>query len=170
MYLNYLPDRKYLGYKCLVDTQCGNQLVLVLDSSFVFVKMVSLSGKQKANRLLVYLLLGYQLGQPLVPYAAAVILPIPPVAIERLSPFEQDRILSNKKYSPQIASIIESKMDNMVLTDQQIEDLNIICYKLQKGSITLDKAVLKLRAGGFYDWATLAFIIYMFSLQQGNSF
>ena len=56
------------------------------------------------------------------------------------------------------------------LTDQQIEDLNLICYKLQKGSITIDKAILELRAGGFYDWATLAFIIYMFSLQQGHSF
>jgi hypothetical protein len=40
-------------------------------------------------------------------------------------------------------------MDKMTLTDQQIEDLNILCYKLQKGSITLDKAVLTLRAGGF---------------------
>ena len=29
---------------------------------------------------------------------------------------------------------------------------------------------MKLRAGGFYDWATLAFIIYMFSVQQSNSF
>jgi len=54
--------------------------------------------------------------------------------------------------------------------NRQIEDLNLICYKLQKGSITIDKAILELRAGGFYDWATLAFIIYMFSLQQGHSF
>jgi len=36
--------------------------------------------------------------------------------------------------------------------------------------ITIDKGILKLRAGGFYDWATLAFIIYIFSLQQGDSF
>ena len=53
---------------------------------------------------------------------------------------------------------------------KQIEDLNLICYKLQKGSISIDKAILKLRADGFYDWARLAFIIYMFSLQQGDSF
>ncbi len=61
-------------------------------------------------------------------------------------------------------------MNKMVLTDQQSEDLNLLCYKLENGSITLDKAVLELRGGGFYDWATLAFIIYMLSLQQGNSF
>lgn len=113
----------------------------------------------------------FQLGQPLVPFATAVMMPLPP-AIHRLSPmnYEQERILSNKNYSPQIASIIESKMDKMVLTDQQIEDFNLICYKLQTGSITLDTAVLKLRGGGFYDWAALVFIIYMFSLEQGRSF
>ena len=54
------------------------------------------------------------------------------------------QILSNKNSYPQIASIIESKMDKMVLTDQQIEDFNLICYKLETGSITLDTAVLKL--------------------------
>lgn len=58
----------------------------------------------------------------------------------------------------------------MVLTDEQIDDLNIICYKLQKGSITIDKAILEIRGGGFYDWATLAFIIYMFYLQETHAF
>ena len=42
-------------------------------------------------------------------------------------------------------------MDKMTLTDQQIKDLNLICYKLQTGSITIDKTILELRAGGFYD-------------------
>jgi hypothetical protein len=169
MYINFVNDRKSLGYECLIDTQCGNRLVLITDSSVVFVKNVTLNGKRKAKRLFVHGMFLFQLGQPLVPCAAAVILPLPP-AIERLSPFEQDRILGNKNSYPQIASIVESKTDKMVLTDQQIEDLNLICYKLQNGSMTLDKAILKLRAGGFFDWATLAFIIYMFSLEQGNSF
>ena len=106
--------------------------------------------------------------QPLSP-CVAVVLPLPPPAIHRLSPMEESRIRTNKNF-PQIAWIIESKMDKMVLTDQQLEDFNLICYKLQTGSITLDTAVLKLRAGGFYDWAALAFIIYMFNLEQGSSF
>lgn len=99
---------------------------------------------------------------------AVVMMPLPPqISIEYLVPAEVLR--SNNQY-PGIASIIKSKMDQMILTDQQIEDLNLICYKLQTGSITIDKTILELRAVGFYDWATLAFIIYMFSLQQGNSF
>ena len=47
MYINYVNDRKSLGYKCLLDTQCGNQLVLITDSSVGFVKNVSLNGKRK---------------------------------------------------------------------------------------------------------------------------
>jgi hypothetical protein len=50
--------------------------------------------------------------------------------VNRLSPIEQNRILTNKNSYPQMAPIIESKIDKMVLTDQQIEDLNLICYKL----------------------------------------
>jgi hypothetical protein len=47
----------------------------------------------------------FQLGQPLVPCADAVVMSLPP-AIHRLSPMEQDKILSNKNSYPQIALII----------------------------------------------------------------
>ena len=47
MYINYVNDRKSLGYKCLLDTQCGNRLVLITDSSVGFVKNVTLNGKRK---------------------------------------------------------------------------------------------------------------------------
>ena len=47
MYINYVNDRKSLGYECLVDTYCGNRLVLITDSSVVFVKNVTLNGKRK---------------------------------------------------------------------------------------------------------------------------
>ena len=75
--------------------------MLITDSSVVFVKNVSLNGKRKAKRLFVHGMFLFQLVQPLVPCGAAVILPLP-AAIERLSPFEQDRILGNKNYYPQI--------------------------------------------------------------------
>ena len=66
----------------------------------------------------------FQLGQPLVPYAAAVMMPLPP-AIHRLSPIEQDRILSNKNSYPQIAAIPGSKVDKVVLTNSQIKEVDI---------------------------------------------
>lgn len=36
MYINFVNDRKYLEYSCLIDTQCGNRLVLITDSSVAF--------------------------------------------------------------------------------------------------------------------------------------
>lgn len=61
-------------------------------------------------------------------------------------------------------------MDKIVLTDEQIEGLNLIFYKLQKSSIKIDKVILRIRAGRFYHWVTLAFIIFMYSLHQGDNF
>ena len=78
---------------------------------YLFVKEFPLNSKRKAKRFFVHGMLLFKLGQPLVPCAAAVVMPLPPVAIHRLSPIEQDKILSNKNSYPQIASIIESKMD-----------------------------------------------------------
>ena len=47
MYINFVNDRKELKYKCLMDTQCGNRLVLITDSSVVYVKNASSNGKRK---------------------------------------------------------------------------------------------------------------------------
>lgn len=52
MYVNYVNDRKELGYGCLKDTLCGNKLVLITDSSVVFVKHVSLNVKHKSKRII----------------------------------------------------------------------------------------------------------------------
>jgi len=137
-------------------------------SVYLFVRNLPYNSKRKAKIVLLYATFIFQLGQPLAPYATAVMVPLPTqISIEHLVSAE---VLRSNNQCPGIAPIIKAKMDKMILTDQQVEDLNIMCYKLQKGSISLDKAVLKLRAGGFYDWAALAFIIYMFSLQQGHSF
>ena len=111
----------------------------------------------------------FQLGQPLVPCAAAVIMPLPPTAIHRLYSNECNEISTNRNY-PQLASIPPTKVDKIRLTNEQIKQFNNLVLQFNSGSITMEKTILELRAGGFYDWATLVFIIYMFSLQQGDSF
>jgi hypothetical protein len=102
----------------------------------------------------------FQLGQPLVPCAAAVMMPLTP-AIHRLSPIEQDRIL--KKYYPQIAHILEEKVDKIRLTNDQIKEFNNLTLQLNSGSITMEEVVLELRGGdGLTDVvAVLAFIIFV---------
>ena len=70
------------------------------EAVYLFVRKLPSNSKGKAKRLFVYGVFIFQLGQPLVPCAAAVVMPLPPVAIHRLSPIEQDKILSNKNGYP----------------------------------------------------------------------
>ena len=58
------------------------------------------NSKRKAKRLGFYIVFMFAISQPLVPCTAAVMIPLPPVAIHRLLHIEQDRILSNKNGYP----------------------------------------------------------------------
>ena len=50
-------------------------------------------------------------------------------SIHRLYAIDKSITMTNSMCL-EISNVIESKVDKMVLTDQQIEDLNIICHKL----------------------------------------
>jgi len=118
---------------------------------------------RKAKRVFVYGMVIFQLGQPLVPCAAAVVMPLPRVAIHRLSPMEQDRILSNKNSYHQIATIPESKVDKIRLTNDQMKEFNNLALQLNSGSITMEEAVLQLRGGDGLTAVVgiLAFVIFI---------
>jgi len=120
-----------------------------------------LNSKRKAKRLALYIVFMFTISQPLVPCVAAVVMPLAPVAIHRLSPMEQEIILSNKKGYPQIATIPESKVDKIRLTNGQIKQFNNLALQLNSGSITMEEAVLQLRVGdGLIDVvAVIAFVI-----------
>jgi len=152
-------------------TKIDERVIQNRQSVYLFGRKLSSNSKKKVKKVYLYGRVLVELNQPLqiVPAAGAVMMPVP-TAINRLSPSEQDRILKNKNSYPQVASLIKGKINKIVLTNQQIEDFNSICSNLQTGSITLDEAVLKLRAGGFYEWATLAVVISMFILQESYGF
>lgn len=106
-------------------------------------KSLPSNSKLKVQKVLTNIMLVFQLSQPLL---YTVVVPLPP-SVEKLSTIEQDKILTDKNSSPQIAPFIEPKIHKTILRDKRIEDLNIIVNKLENGSITLDEAILKLRAG-----------------------
>ena len=131
---------------------------------YLFVKELPLNSKRKAKRLGLYIVFMFAISQPLVACAAAVVMPLSPVAIHRLSPMEQDIILSNKKNYSQIATIPESKVDKIRLTNDQIKQFNNLALQLNSGSITMEEAVLQLRGGGdgLTDVvAVIAFVIFI---------
>lgn len=114
---------------------------------FLFVKKFPSNSKRRLKKAFLYGIFLFQLGQPLVPCITAVMLPLPPVAIHRLSPFEQDRILGNKNYYPQIATILASRMDKVELTNYQIQQFDNIAIQLSNGSMKMEEAILQMRGG-----------------------
>ena len=90
-----------------IDRQVANNR----EAAYLFVRELPSNSKRK---VFVYGMFLFQLGQPLVPCATVVMMPLPP-AIERLSPFEQDKILGNKNYYPQITPIINPRLDKIVM-------------------------------------------------------
>lgn len=128
---------------------------------YLFVKELPLNSKRKAKRLGLYIVFMFTI--KLVPCAAAVMMPLPPVAIHRLSPMEKDRILSNKKGYHQIATIPESKVDKIRLTNDQIKEFNNLALQLNSGSITMEEAVLQLRGGSELSdiVGVIAFVIFI---------
>jgi hypothetical protein len=129
---------------------------------YLFIRNLPSNSKRKAKRVFLYATFVFQLGQPLVPYAAAVMIPLPPVAIHRLSPIEQDIILSNKNGYPQIATIPESKVDKIRLTNDQIQQFNNLALQLNNGSIKMEEAILQLRGGELSDIVgVIAFVIFI---------
>jgi hypothetical protein len=131
---------------------------------YLFIRNLPSNSKRKAKRVFLYATFVFQLGQPLVPYAAAVMIPLPPVAIHRLSPIEQNIILSNKNGYPQIATIPESKVDKIRLTNDQIQQFNNLALQLNNGSIKMEEAILQLRGGdGLTDVAAVIVLVIFFN-------
>ena len=106
-------------------TEIDKRIAKNREAVYLFLTQLPSNSKVKAKRLFVYAIFISQLGQPFAPYAYAVMVSLPP-GIERLSPIEQDRILGNKNSYHQIATIPESKVDKIRLTNEQIKQLGIV--------------------------------------------
>lgn len=119
------------------------------------------NSKRKAKKFCLSIVFIFTISQPLIPYAAAVVMPLPP-AIHRLSPIEESSIRTQKNY-PQLATIPESKVDKIKLTNEQIKQFNNLALQLNSGSITMEEAVLQLRGGSELTdvVAVIAFVIFM---------
>lgn len=143
--------------------EINDRVVKNTEAAYLFVKKLPSSSKRKAKRLLAYAIIIFQLGEPVVPYAAAVMMPLPPTAIHRLSHLNQNEIISNTNGSIQIATILESKVDKIKLTDNQIKQFNNLAIQLNSGSINIEEAFLQIRGGdGLTDLAAvIAFVIFV---------
>ena len=143
-------------------TEIDKRVSKNLEVVHLFLRKLPSNSKRKAKRVWLYAMFLFQLGQPLVPYTAAVVMPLPP-AVHKLSSIEQGRILGNKNCYPQIATLPALKVDKIRLTNDKIEEFNNLAIQLNNGLIKMDEAILQIRGGsGLTDVAAvIAFILFM---------
>lgn len=105
-----------------------------------------MNAKRKRKRLCFYIIFIFTIAQTLAP-CAAVVLPLPPTAIHRLFYIEESRRITGTNNCPQIAPVIQSKVDKIRLTNQQMKQFEILTKQLSSGSITMEEAILQFRGG-----------------------
>ena len=84
MYVNYVNDRRQLGYKVVKDTNCGIELVLITESTILLIRNLSLNLKGKSKRIVVVISLATVVWFSNLESVSAIGLPIPPAPVVRL--------------------------------------------------------------------------------------
>jgi len=138
-------------------------------------KFVIKQKRKKLKNLYIYvmtILQGSQIIAPLAGPAVSVILPLPAgpsMSIERVITTEAK---PRFKDFIKVALIFIDNFDKIVLTDQKIEQFDIIAKKCMNSSITMEKAILQLRSGhGLTDVvAIMIFVTFMNWLDGAKSF
>ena len=143
----------------VIDKQVVNNRERV----YLFVRKLPSNSKRKAKRLGFYIVFMFAISQGLVLGANAVMMPLPPLTSHSLLAIQQDTTISTPNVYPQIATIPESKVDKIRLTNDQIQQFNNLALQLTSGSITMEEAVLQLRGGdGLTDVVAItAFVIFI---------
>lgn len=118
--------------------------------------------KNKTKKVVIHGIFLFQAAQPLAPYVYSIAMPLAPISFSGSSLEQSYKLLSDKKNYPTIAHIIEEKIDNITLSDEQFKKFNDLAEELNNGVITVEEAILKLRGGSLLDVATiLAFVIFV---------
>jgi len=145
VYINYVSDRNELGYKCLLDIECGNGLVLITDSTFVFVKDVACTAKGKTKKLIIVSILGGALYFSNVQPSEAIGLPMPPTPVVRVHKPSYDYRSKIK-----VAPAVSPKLDK--ITFIKYRELPLCIYVMDRNFIVrpeISKIIRELRAGDF---------------------
>ena len=88
MYVNYLQDRKCLGYTCLHDSSCGSALVIITNSAILFIKDIPVKVVTKTKKGFAVIVVGgaFWLLDPKSASPIGLPLPVKNVNVERLQP------------------------------------------------------------------------------------
>lgn len=165
MYVNYVNDRKQLGYKVVKDTNDGIKLVLITESTILLIRNLSLNLKGKSKRIVVVISLGTVVCFSNLESVSAIGLALPPTPVVIVQPSSQH------DSKVQIAKVIRRKKDLIVYkSPKEILFLMYLTDPRLSSNQEVLKLVKELRGGS---WglvgtaALLGLIILIFSMGEG---
>jgi len=159
MYVNFVNDRKKLGYKVLKDTSCGIDLVLIPKSTVLLVKNLSSNLNSKSKRVIVVTSLVSVFWFSNLESVQAIGLSVPPTQVVKFEP--------NYKHTDEIkvAPTISPKLDK--ITFIKYRELPICIYMMDERFLKtseISKLIKKLRGGSLI--ATAGFLILIVTMWQ----
>jgi hypothetical protein len=170
VYVNYVNDRKQLGYKVVKDTNCGTELVLITESTVLLIRNLSLNLKGKNKRIVVVISLATVVWFSNLESVSAIGLPMPPTPVVRVQPSFEDSL---KK--PEIAKLVPRKPDRISCKYfyKSKEEVLLLIYATDRrlaSNQQILKLVKELRGGSWGLIGAAAFLglmILIFSMGKG---
>lgn len=154
MYVNFVNDRKKLGYKVLKDTSCGIDLVLIPKSTVLLVKNLSSNLNSKSKRVIVVTSLVSVFWFSNLESVQAIGLSVPPTQVVKFEP--------NYKHTDEIkvAPTISPKLDK--ITFIKYRELPVYIFMMNKrflNTLEASKLIKTLRRGGLIEIASALVLI-----------
>jgi hypothetical protein len=147
MYINFIEDRKALGYEVLRDTSCGIKLVLIVDSTIPrLLKPSKLSSKvnRKSKRIILIIALGSVVWFSNLKSAEAIGLSMPHTPVVRVQQNYKDR------YETKVAPTVRLQLNKIVMMANNYNNhvpMIPLIYMNGHYSYINEQLLKKLRAG-----------------------
>nr|AHI51277.1 hypothetical protein [Cylindrotheca closterium] len=152
MYINFIEDRKALGYEVLRDTSCGIKLVLIVDSTVPrllkpskckrqFIKKLPSKLNRKSKKVIVVITLVSTLWLSNVEATPAMGLSIPAAPVVRIQP--SYRHSSEVKTAPTVRPIIINHMIPLIYINGHYSYINEqLLKKLRAGNLSANVTIV----------------------------
>ena len=132
MYVNFVNDRKKLGYKVVKDTNDGIKLILITESTVLLVRNLSSNLNSKTKRVIVVITLVSVFWFSNLESAYAIGLSMPPPPVVKVQPNYKDT------YEMKVAPTVSPKLDKITFIEYR--ELPVCIYMMDERFLKTSEA------------------------------
>lgn len=83
---------------------------------------------------------------------------LPPYSNQKLH-IKSDTILINAAYPPKITKIVEKRLNKVILSNEQLQEINSICYGIKSNKLSIQDTIMRVHGGKFINLINVDFLI-----------